>query len=55
MCFNPTEWGVVQGTVDTIHLSLCAWGGGGRGHMGMLVALVSVKSDVLMGQSEGKD
>lgn len=38
---------MVEGTVDTIHLSVCLEGAEGRLE---LVALVSMKSEVLMGQ-----
>lgn len=45
--FYPTERGVVEGTVDTIHLSVNLEGAEGRLE---LVALVPMKSEVLMGQ-----
>lgn len=45
--FYPTEWGVVDGTVDTIHLSVCLEGEGVGGWVQgrlELVALVFMKS-----------
>ena len=47
MCSTPQRGGVAQGTVDSIHVSMCLDGAEGSLE---LVASVSLKSKVLMGQ-----